>query len=72
MPAIGKRQASVPSPSSVHWMTSINCFLMKSMSAMRCSFEKVVGKKRHDTHQDVPRGADVTGVFLNSVPFLTG
>src|SRR6185369_6520471 len=31
---IGKRQASVPSPSSVHWMMSMNCFLMKSINAM--------------------------------------
>jgi len=34
MSAIGKRQASVPSPVSVHWMMSMNCFLMKSISAM--------------------------------------
>ncbi|MCY1369099.1 hypothetical protein D9M69_561180 [compost metagenome] len=32
--AIGKRQASVPSPDSVHWMMSMNCFLMKSIRAM--------------------------------------
>ena len=34
MSCIGKRQASVPSPLSVHWMMSMNCFLMKSISAM--------------------------------------
>jgi hypothetical protein len=34
MSAIGNRQASVPSPVSVHWMMSMNCFLMKSIRAM--------------------------------------
>ena len=30
MSCMGKRQASMPSSGSVQWMTSINCFLMKS------------------------------------------
>src|SRR5262245_11895173 len=34
MSCIGYRYARVVSSSSVHWMTSMNCFLMKSISAM--------------------------------------
>ena len=36
---IGKRQASVPSPDSVHCRMSMNCFLMKSISAMAASIQ---------------------------------
>ena len=38
MSRMGKRHASVPSPSSVHWMMSMNCFLMKSIRAMSNSW----------------------------------
>ena len=37
MSCIGKRYASVVSSSSVQWMTSMNCFLMKSMRAIAVS-----------------------------------
>src|SRR5205085_5160884 len=39
MSCIGYRQASVPSPVSVHCRMSMNCFLMKSIRAMAHSFQ---------------------------------
>ncbi|MOA39437.1 hypothetical protein D3C78_1612190 [compost metagenome] len=35
--AMGKRQAIVSPSSSVHWMMSMNCFLMKSVIAITSS-----------------------------------
>ena len=38
--AIGKRQASTPSPCSVHCRMSMNCFLMKSIRPMEHSLTR--------------------------------